>query len=627
MKWIVMIGLLVLPLMTQAALFGFNAEDGSSATMSNAVTITFGSDFSTQSDVAALGGEYIDWLNGGGVAPGSTNRVTTYEIPFAEDGTYDLYMRIYVGPVDGGDDSLYIGNGFGIKDPAGTQDDSSPGSGGAASNGDWILVNNILAVAGESAEQYFWVNFSSWSGSYTESGVAFEVLSAGTETLQIGAREDGLRLDAIAFATSGDIYTTADLDAAVAGEDIPDATFVSSPANGDASVSIDSEIVVTATDYGVDYGLLVDHAEMSINDGIVSPVVVNTSGSNTTFTYTPPSDLEYDTEYAVQLQIYRTDTVVDTVDFTFTTIADYRLRVLYSGVNQGRSQPMLDFLSANYPDVLFTYGDYSDFATHSNEIAAADLLIIGRKISSTPFANAANTAQFNALTNPVVCFTSYASRPDGGRWGWHDGSATGGWSITNAETTVTAAGSELFGVAAGSTNDWFTNTAANNFYATGSGEIGGGEILATLGGDILVAHWSAGDMFGSGIDSAGGERLLFNLPEISSSSSVIIPDTDAGQQALLDALNAFTPLGNGGGSGPVDPAVPVIASFLAGAGNISLSWSSETGVNYHIQSTSDLESGNWSTEITVPGNGSTISTNLSMGEDGTEFIRLEAVGQ
>ena len=622
MKKILLAALFALPLMTNAALIGFNAEDGSSETCT--VSVTLGAEFSIGSGGGALGGQYIEWVNGGGVAPETADRVSTYEITFEEPGVYELYARVYVGPVAGGDDSFYYGYGFGIKDPAGSTNDVSPNSQSTAPNGDWILVNNILGVANVSAEEYVWINFSALSGSYTESGVAFTNLVAGTETFQIGAREDGLRIDAFAFGTLNDEFTTEELDAAVAAS-VPDATFSSSPVNGETGVALDSSIVVTATDYGVEYGPLVSGAVMVINSNTVAPVVVDSTGTNyTTFTYTPASDLEYETEYAVQLQIFRTDNVTNTVDFSFTTIRNYRLHVLYSGINKGRSQPMLDFLETNYPDVLFTYGDYSNI-TDTNvyqAIAAADLFIIGRKISSTPFADSTKTTLFNALTNPVVCFTSYAARPDSGRLGWHDGGATGPWSLTNAEMVVTAAGADVFGVAANSSNDWYT--VDNSFYATGSGNVGDGEILATLGGDIVAAHWSAGDMFGSGVDSAGGERLLFNLTEVSSGSTVIVPDTEVGQQALLDALNAYTPLGDGDDPVIVEPSVPVIATFTVHSGSVSMSWVSESGVAYNILSKPSLSSGSWTTNLAVPGTGSTVSTNFAAGAESSEVFRLEA---
>jgi hypothetical protein len=74
-----------------AALIGFNAEDGSS----------LGAEFDpAKGDVGnALGDEYIAIENeGGGEDPGSADRVASYTVTFTEAGAYDLYGRVYIGP-------------------------------------------------------------------------------------------------------------------------------------------------------------------------------------------------------------------------------------------------------------------------------------------------------------------------------------------------------------------------------------------------------------------------------------------------------------------------------------------------------------------------------------------------
>src|SRR5262245_40342320 len=47
--------------------------------------------------------------------PALAARVTTFNINFPKAGTYDLYVKIYVGPGGANDDSLLYGNGFGTK--------------------------------------------------------------------------------------------------------------------------------------------------------------------------------------------------------------------------------------------------------------------------------------------------------------------------------------------------------------------------------------------------------------------------------------------------------------------------------------------------------------------------------
>ncbi|MBC8095056.1 MAG: PEP-CTERM sorting domain-containing protein [Akkermansiaceae bacterium] len=222
-----------------------------------------------------------------------------------------------------------------------------------------------------------------------------------------------------------------------------------------------------------------------------------------------------------------------------TVLPGQSATVLVSGTSQANDQPFIDFLNNNFQNVTVTYGNFSDYPANAATIATADVFFVGRSLSSGQYANAVNSASFNALTIPVVSMTSFVSRPDAGRWGWHSGGiAAAGLSVAGTETTVTAAGAGIFGVSAGAV-DWFTVPAGNNFFSPGTGTVGNGQILATIGGDILAAGWNAGDQSGTGV-TFGGDRLLFNLPQ--NGGMTVVPDTLAGQQALISALTAFTPL-------------------------------------------------------------------------------------
>lgn len=200
-----------------AALVGFEAEDGSSAT--TAVSASLGGDWTVGSDAGALGGQDITGSNFDSVSgsptgnPGVAARVASYDVSFAAADTYDLYARVFVGPGQGNDDSFFYGNGFGSKSV------STDGS----ADGDWITVNGISPTEtdpnGDNYPdgEYFWINLSQDAGQYGETEVTFAVAAAGTETIQFGAREDGLRFDAFAFGTSGETYTDGQLDFAVTG--------------------------------------------------------------------------------------------------------------------------------------------------------------------------------------------------------------------------------------------------------------------------------------------------------------------------------------------------------------------------------------------------------------------------
>ncbi|MBN2514181.1 MAG: hypothetical protein JXB18_14680, partial [Sedimentisphaerales bacterium] len=205
------------------------------------------------------------------------------------------------------------------------------------------------------------------------------------------------------------------------------------------------------------------------------------------------------------------------------------LNIALSGTSQTGNQPIIDFLVENFGATV-TFGDYS---TPANIPADTELFIVGRVLSSGAYDNATNKATFNALTIPVVCFTSYVARPDGNRWGWHSGPIGAFHTLSGNETVVTEAGADVFGAAGAA--DWW-NDATWGFSAPGTGTVGDGQILATSpAGEIVVAYWKAGDTSGTGA-VFGSDRLLFNVPDQGSGNPVDLPNTAAGQQALLAAL-------------------------------------------------------------------------------------------
>lgn len=184
---------------SQAAIFSFEAESGS-----------VGSGFTTPADGGASGGSYITAaVSGGGDSPGSADRVASYSVDLDPSTVYDLYIRYYIGPGGGTDDSFFVGVGFGTQ----TFNDAA----------DWYTVNQINASDGNGAdlldpeggarvdEVYRWVNFSARTNPAENIGTFTSGVS-GTEIFEVGAREDGLRLDAFAFVNSGEVVSSSDLN-------------------------------------------------------------------------------------------------------------------------------------------------------------------------------------------------------------------------------------------------------------------------------------------------------------------------------------------------------------------------------------------------------------------------------
>jgi hypothetical protein len=144
-------------------------------------------------------------FGGGGSTPGSANRVATYTVEFPEPGTYQLYVRLRLGPDTFNDDSLFFGKTFGLKSPTTAGDWYLVNGIGGFANGPDVVTGSGTAVSGV----WMWINLSQKMG---QNGF---VVSAGnlTQTLQIGAREDGLDLDKLVFGTAGYVFTVAELDA------------------------------------------------------------------------------------------------------------------------------------------------------------------------------------------------------------------------------------------------------------------------------------------------------------------------------------------------------------------------------------------------------------------------------
>lgn len=221
---------------------------------------------------------------------------------------------------------------------------------------------------------------------------------------------------------------------------------------------------------------------------------------------------------------------------------------------------------------MVNVGDYSD---PSNLPVGTEVAFIGRFVSSSAYSNTTNSRAWNGLTIPVVSLTSYVSRDSGNRWAWHSAS-TVVESAVGSETSVTAAGSSVLGATAGAT-DFYIDGArtGNDINALGGGSLGDGVLLAEgPNSSIVAASWDAGDSFGGTVDgatpdTAGGDRLLFNLNEPILGGAVnddriasLDPAatlTSAGVDALVSAIDSETPL-----TVVPEPSTSLLGAFAVG---------------------------------------------------------------
>jgi endo-1,4-beta-xylanase len=156
--------------------------------------------------------------NGQGGNPARPSRVIRYELRFPAPGEYELYARVRVGPDGAQDDSFFFAKSFGKKDPA--------------KSDDWVVSNNLGGVGQRSRDDlvrrggvpetgsWNWVNVSSYAGPLAS--FSFTVPPGRlTQTLELGAREDGLSIDKLAFGPARITHSVKELEQGLPGRYIP----------------------------------------------------------------------------------------------------------------------------------------------------------------------------------------------------------------------------------------------------------------------------------------------------------------------------------------------------------------------------------------------------------------------
>ncbi len=161
----------------------------------------------------------VSQTSGSASFPG-VNRTISYEVTFPDTGSYDLFARVYVGPQNYDDDSWFTPKGFGEKTPD-NPDDWQVINGLAAAG--FSMPDDVVREAGGLGSGVWkWVNFT--KNAYQSAPADTFVISDPenlTRIFQIGAREDGLRIDKIAFGLSDFYYTVDNLNNGEAGTPEP----------------------------------------------------------------------------------------------------------------------------------------------------------------------------------------------------------------------------------------------------------------------------------------------------------------------------------------------------------------------------------------------------------------------
>lgn len=155
-------------------------------------------------------------LTAGGTTPASVQRVSTFSVSFPESGTYELYVRLKVGPANYDDDSFFFGRLFGNLSVSTAENWANVN--GIVANG-YMNDNDVVDGAGSAGSQVWkWLNVSKFLSA--SSPVTFTVLQPNsTLTFQLGSREDGLFIDKIAFARADYQFTVKNLTLKESGSD------------------------------------------------------------------------------------------------------------------------------------------------------------------------------------------------------------------------------------------------------------------------------------------------------------------------------------------------------------------------------------------------------------------------
>jgi endo-1,4-beta-xylanase len=152
---------------------------------------TRGASLTTATDTGGV--TYITTTENSPATP-TPARTATWRVDFPAAGSYALYVRIYVGPIGGADDSFYIPSGFNNSTNWTGLYNTSTGGASAPNQG--------VPTGGTVGQNVWkWVRMTALPGAGGGTGPTSWVVPVGalSQNFSWGSREDGLLFDKFAF--------------------------------------------------------------------------------------------------------------------------------------------------------------------------------------------------------------------------------------------------------------------------------------------------------------------------------------------------------------------------------------------------------------------------------------------
>ena len=141
--------------------------------------------------------------------PGDTSRVITYQVQFADSGSYNLFARVRVDS-NASTGSFFYGNGFGARNPATGSDwiaVDGLATGGVTSPGSFVDGPGTLGVG-----VWKWVNLTRNAYQGTKGNPFVVNKDSLMATFEIGGGHTGLEIDKFAFGKTSLHFTVNILD-------------------------------------------------------------------------------------------------------------------------------------------------------------------------------------------------------------------------------------------------------------------------------------------------------------------------------------------------------------------------------------------------------------------------------